>query len=95
MSPVASYLVETAVTLSGVVALSALVLYGARRAGLTKTSPGQLELLGRLPLDARRSVYLVRAGARTFVLAASEAGLVKLGEFDGAATSTERSGDDR
>jgi flagellar biogenesis protein FliO len=39
--------------------------------------------VGRLPLDGRRAVYLVRVDKRVFVLGASEAGLSKLGEIDG------------
>jgi flagellar biogenesis protein FliO len=61
MSPLTSYLVETLVTLAGVVALAVLVLYGGRRLGLGRMS-GPLELLGKLPLDPRRAVYLVRVG---------------------------------
>jgi flagellar biogenesis protein FliO len=80
VSPVASYVVQTAVTLAGVVALAVVLLYGARRAGVGRAS-GPLELLGRLPLDGRRAVYLVRAGKVVFVIGSSEAGLVKLGEL--------------
>lgn len=81
MSPVASYLVQTVVTLAGVSALAVILLYGARRVGISRAS-GPLEILGRLPLDARRTIYLVRAGTKTYVIAASEAGLVKLGELE-------------
>jgi flagellar biogenesis protein FliO len=42
-----------------------------------------LELVGRLPLEARRAVYLVRVFDRVFVLGASEAGLEKLAELEG------------
>lgn len=83
VSPATSYLVQTLVTLVGVCALAALVLYGARRAGLGRPN-GPLELLGKLPLDGRRAVYLVRVTDTTYVLGASEAGLVKLGELDAA-----------
>ena len=80
MSPVASYVIQTVVTLVGVVALAFVLLYGARRAGLGRPS-GPLAVLGRLPLDARRAVYLVRVGRAIYVLGASEGGLVKLGEL--------------
>jgi flagellar biogenesis protein FliO len=79
VSPLASYLIQTVVTLAGVVALAAVLLYGARRAGVGRPS-GPLSLLGRLPLDARRAVYLVRVGTTIYVVGSSEAGLVKLGE---------------
>ncbi|MDX2055444.1 MAG: flagellar biosynthetic protein FliO [Polyangiaceae bacterium] len=80
MSPaVVSYVVQTSIILVGVSALAVLILYGARRAGLGRPN-GPLELLGKLPLDGRRAVYLVRAGSTTYVIGASEAGLVKLGE---------------
>lgn len=80
MSPLASYVLQTLVTLVGVSALAVLVLYGARRAGLGRAS-GPLEVLGKLPLDGRRAVYLVRVVDATYVLGASEGGLVKLGEL--------------
>ena len=79
MSPLAHYVVETLVTLLARVALSLLVLLGARRAGLG-SSAGPLELVGRLPLDGRRAVYLVRVGGTVYVVGASEAGIAKLGE---------------
>src|SRR5450432_4655871 len=79
MSPLAHYVVETLVTLLAIVALAVLVLIGARRAGMGRAA-GPLELVGRLPLDARRAVYLVRVGATIYVVGASEAGIAKLGE---------------
>jgi flagellar biogenesis protein FliO len=39
-----------------------------------------LQLVGRLPLDGRRAVYLVRIGKTVLVLGGSEAGLSKLAE---------------
>lgn len=81
MSPVATYIVETLVTLMGVVALAVLLLYGGRRLGVGRPS-GPLELVGRLPLDARRAVYLVRVGRLVYVVGASEGGLTRLGELD-------------
>lgn len=81
MSEVSTYLVETLVTLAGVAALAVLVLYGGRRLGIGRPS-GPLELVGRLPLDARRAVYLVRVGNLVYVVGASEAGLTRLGEIE-------------
>ena len=82
MPSLTTYIVQTVVTLLAVVALAVLVLYGARRLGVGRAA-GPLELVGRLPLDARRTVYLVRVGVKVFVLGASEAGLRKLGELPG------------
>jgi len=47
-----------------------------------------MELLGKLPLDGRRAVYLVRVTNTTYVVGASEAGLVKLGEHHDATFPT-------
>jgi len=80
LSPVTSYLVETSVTLLGVVAIAALFLYGARRRGFGRAA-GPLELVGRLPLDDRRAVYLVRIAGTVYVIGGSEAGLTKIGEL--------------
>ena len=84
LSPLASYVVETLITLLGVIALAVLVLYGARRLGVGRPA-GPLNLVGRLPLDGRRAIYLVRVDKTIFVVGASEAGLTKLGELDGEA----------
>lgn len=83
MGPYSSYLVETFVTLVVVCGLAFVVLYGARRLGVGQPS-GAARLVGRLPLDARRAIYLVKIGAKVLVVGASEAGLTKLGEMDEA-----------
>jgi flagellar biogenesis protein FliO len=80
MTPLTSYVIETLITLLGVVALAVLVLYGARRVGIGRPS-GPLDLVGRLPLDGRRAIYLVRVSETVYVVGASEAGLAKLGEL--------------
>jgi flagellar biogenesis protein FliO len=80
VSPVASYLIETSVTLLGVVIIAAVLLYGARKRGFGRAS-GPLDLVGRLPLDGQRSIYLVRIGSTVYVIGASEAGLAKIGEL--------------
>lgn len=80
MGAYASYIVETFVTLLAVCAIAFVVLYGARRLGIGRPR-GPVELLGHLPLEARRSVYLVRIGKQVLVVGASEAGLVRLGEL--------------
>jgi flagellar protein FliO/FliZ len=80
VTPLGHYVVETLVMLTGVVALVVLLLSVGRRFGLGRQS-GPLELVGRLPLDARRAVYLVRVGETVYVVGASESGLNKLGEL--------------
>lgn len=80
MTPLGRYLVETVVTLLLISGLAILVLYTARRSGVGKPL-GPIQLAGRLVLDARRAIYLVRIGETYFVVGASEAGLTKLGEL--------------
>jgi flagellar biogenesis protein FliO len=79
LSPYSSYVVETLVTLLVVSALAFVLLYGARRAGMGRATGG-IDLVGRLPIDARRSIVLVRVAEQVFVVGVSEAGLTKLGE---------------
>jgi flagellar protein FliO/FliZ len=80
VSPTSRYLVETFVTLLVVCALAFVVLYGARRLGVGRPR-GPIELVGQLPLEARRSIYLVRVGAQVIVVGVGEAGFAKLGEM--------------
>lgn len=81
MSAYASYLIQTFVTLVAVCGVAFVVLYGARRLGAGKAQ-GAISLAGRLPLDARRSVVLVKVGSHVFVVGVSDAGFTKLGELD-------------
>lgn len=80
MSPMAAYVVETLVTLLAVLALAVLILYGARKFGVGRPH-GPMQLIGRLPLDGRRGVYLVRIAEQVLVIGSSEAGLTRLGEI--------------
>jgi flagellar protein FliO/FliZ len=80
MTPLGRYVLETLVTLAAVAVLAVLVLYVARRIGVGRPS-GPLSIVGRLVLDARRAIYLVRIGDVVYVVGASEAGLSKLGEI--------------
>lgn len=91
MGAYASYIVETFVTLLAVCVVAFVVLYGARRLGVGRPR-GPVKLLGHLPLEARRSVYVVRVGKQVLVVGASEAGLVKLGEV--AESDLDTAGDD-
>lgn len=83
MGSYAGYIVQTVVTLLAVCALALVVLYGARRLGVGGPR-GPVALVGALPLDARRAVYLVKVGEQVLVVGASEAGLTKLGEVRAA-----------
>lgn len=80
MTSYASYVIETFVTLVAVCALAFAVLYGARRLGIGRAS-GAIALVGQLPLDARRSIYLVKVAGQVFVVGVGEGGFTKLGEF--------------
>jgi flagellar biogenesis protein FliO len=80
MSPLATYLVETFVTLAAVIVVAILVLLGAKRLGIGRPL-GPMRLVGRMPLDARRAVYLVQVANQVLILGASEAGITKLGEL--------------
>lgn len=80
MTELGSYLVETMITLLAICALAVVVLFGFRRVGVGR-SVGPAELVGRLPLDGRRAVYLVRIGKTVLVLGGSEAGMTKLAEL--------------
>ncbi len=79
MSPYGAYIVETFVTLLAVCALAFVVLYGARRLGIGRAR-GPIALVGQLPLDARRAIYLVRVGSQVLVVGVGEGGFTKLGE---------------
>ena len=83
MSPYTGYLVETFVTLACVCAFAVAVLWGARRMGVGRAT-GPIELRGHLPLDARRSIYLVKVGEQVFVVGVGEGGFSKLGEIPAA-----------
>jgi hypothetical protein len=80
VSSLSGYLKESVAILLVVVALAAFVLYAARRVGVGRAM-GPVELLARLPLEPRRSVYVVRVLDRVLIIGSSEAGLAKLGQL--------------
>jgi len=80
LSSYAAYLLETLVTLVAVCGLAFVVLWGARRLGIGRPS-GPIQLRGHLPLDGRRSIYLVEVGTQVFVVGVGEGGFTKLGEL--------------
>ena len=80
MSPYASYLLETLVTLVAVSALAWVLLMSARKFGVGRAS-GAIRLVGKLPLDARRSIVLVKVGSQVLVVGVGDGGFTKLGEM--------------
>jgi flagellar biogenesis protein FliO len=86
VSPVWDYLRASALGLCAFIGLGAALLYASRRAGVAR-APGALEVLARLPLEARRAVYVVRVLDQVLILGASEAGIEKLGELPESAAA--------
>lgn len=91
MGSYTTYIVETFVTLAIVCGLAYAVLFGARRLGLGRAR-GPIELVGQLPLDARRFIYLVRVGGQVYVVGAGEGGFTKLGELEAGSLPKEPAG---
>ena len=85
-SALSTYLLESALMLVAVGGLAWFVSFLARRAGVARGA-SSLELLARLPLEARRAVYVVRVLDQVLILGASETGLAKLGELPANAIS--------
>lgn len=77
------YLLETTLLLVVMCALAVIVLWIARRAGVG-SARGPIQLVGQLPLEARRSVYLIRIAGKVLVIGVAEGGMVKLGELSDA-----------
>lgn len=97
MSPAAEYMLNTSLTLGGIVLLAWLLVYISRR-WERATPRGPLELLGTLRLESKRSLYLVRIGERVVALGASEGGMIKVlelahGDVDTTAAATQPFGD--
>jgi len=84
-----SYLVSTTLALVVVCALAVLALRALKAGGLGRARGG-LKLAGVLPLDARRSLYLVEAGGRCFLVGAGDGPLTLLAELEPAAIEAER-----
>jgi len=80
MGAYGSYLLQTFITLVVVCVLAFAILWGARRLGVGRAS-GSVRLVGHLPLDTRRAIYLVKVGSHVFVVGVAEGGMTKLGEL--------------
>ena len=83
MGPYGSYLVETVAMLAVVSGLAFFAMVVAKRLGVGRAH-GPIELVGQLPLDARRGIYLVKVGGRVFLVGVGESGFTKLGEVAAA-----------
>jgi flagellar protein FliO/FliZ len=81
MGPYATYLLETVLITGGICIVGAAVVGVARRLNRVPND-GAMRLVGHLPLEARRSIYLVEVGSQVLVVGASEAGFTKLGELE-------------
>lgn len=75
-----SYVSESVAFLVIAGLLAVLLSLAARRVGVPRAL-GPVQLLARLPLEARRAVYVVRVVDRVLIIGSSEAGLTKLGEL--------------
>lgn len=78
-----AFLVETLVILTVICALAWVILrYGLRRVGWRQTGP--LKVLARLPLEPRRTLYVVEAPGKTLLIGVSEGSVATLAELDPA-----------
>lgn len=83
MAPATEYILNTSLTLAGIVLLAWLLVYASRR--WERAAPrGPLELIGTLRLEGKRAVYLVRIGERVVALGAAEGGMSKVLELSPA-----------
>jgi flagellar biosynthetic protein FliO len=78
-----AFLIETLAILTVVCALAWLILrYGVKRGGLRRTGP--LAVIARLPLEPRRTLYVVEAPGKTLLIGVSEGSIATLAELDPA-----------
>jgi flagellar biosynthetic protein FliO len=79
-----AFLVETLAILAVVCAVAWVILkYGVRRAGGWRQA-GPLKVLARLPLEPRRTLYVVEAPGKTLLIGVSEGSIATLAELDPA-----------
>jgi flagellar biogenesis protein FliO len=80
VAPATEYILNTSLTLAGIMVLAWLLVYASRR--WERAAPrGPLELLGTLRLEGKRAVYLVRVGERVVALGATEGAMMKVMEL--------------
>lgn len=80
MGTYGSYLVETVAMLGVVTAIAFATMLLAKRLGVGRAH-GPIELVGQLPVDARRAFYLVKVGSKVFFVGVGEGAFAKLGEL--------------
>ena len=89
--------VKLIATLAAVVAFAVLVLrvWASRLSGVPAARNGPLQVICRMSLESRKTLYVLRAGSGYLLLAASDAGVEFLTHLDAAeiqAVIQERSG---
>jgi len=76
-----AFLVETLVVLAIVCAVAWLILrFGVRRSTVRQSGP--LRVMARLPLEPRRTLYVVEAPGKTLLIGVSEGAVATLAELD-------------
>lgn len=70
------------VSLGVVCVLAWLALRFLARRGIGRGASGPLEVLARCPLEPRRSVYLIRAAGRCFLVGVGDGSMALLAEVD-------------
>ncbi len=87
-----AFLVETLVILAVVCAAAwAILRFGVRRAARPS---GSLKVVARLPLEPRRTLYVVEAAGKTLLVGVSEGAIATLAELDAAAVRAAAEADD-
>lgn len=85
MDPAPSYgaaLLRVLFTLAALCAGAWWVARAASRKGLGRAKGGHLEVIERVPLDGRQTLYLVRVAGRVLVVGGGDAGLTTLATLD-------------
>ena len=78
MSPEATYVAESLATIAVFGGALFVATWGLRRLTSGRTR-GPLEVIARTPLDGRRTVYLVRVGAKVLIVGGTDGALTRLG----------------
>ncbi|MDJ0764135.1 MAG: flagellar biosynthetic protein FliO [Myxococcota bacterium] len=84
------FILETLVALAVVAVVAwAIVRFGLLRWGL-KSKSGRMKVIERLPLDARRSVYLVEVDGHTLLIGAADTSVHLIKEINDPAIPTSK-----